>query len=743
MKGRTISHRSVAKLGFVTLVMAATGVIAAPEPPGLAECLRQENPDAECAKLIQEMCDGSGRCEVDEEITVIGTRMDVKITRYPGSASTLSADDLTTTSSVIESLSVVPGFETGGGHGRNIGQQYTIRGFGYQSEDRVIVKLDGVRRSPSLYSNHISSFRVDNDLLTSVDVVKGASSVLHGGGAIGGVIGMKTKDAYDFLLPGRRFGATAKLRYEDNNHSAAYLALYGTAFDDRFDYLVYNKRGETGDLTLARAANEVAAGEFSDQVDNDEEFDNRFVKIGFNPSPNHRFTLSWFDAVEDTEVTWQTVYQTSYSSLTGPAIGELDQTDVVLRYTGQSDASDLYNLDVTVFDTSSAYIRTLDYELDGAPIHIDYENTDERQGINVKNLMKFTTGAIDHRLLLGIDYEKRNEDAMYIRNGVATDFGSMPNEYRDFGVYIQEEASFLDNRLVLLAGGRYDSFERDVHGGEQQYDSDRFSPRVGLSFELFDGFNLLGNFSESFRAPTPHETSSEGPLNPHYWYLPNPDLEAETAAEYEIGFSFVRDGLFSGGDRLWIKAMYFDGEIDNMIAFEEQPERGVSPDDSPYGTYVNVNKAKRHGHELELRYILGNWSTGATWESLDQYDVDTREKVPNAFADKIRWYGEYSFPRQGILLGLDVSHWLQPDQNPESYVWRGETYTYVWDDYTQTNVRARWRPQNVRSEWLRHLDLELGVNNLNDGEYLNARNVTTTSRVGKGRNVYMSLTKSF
>ena len=145
-----------------------------------------DSPDDECRLIIEEICEGSKQCLAYLDVTVIGTRTDVEIIKYPGSANVLSQDDLTSSSSLIESLSIVPGFEMGGGHGRNIGQQYTIRGFGYQSEDRVIVKMDGVRRSPSLYSNHISSFRVDNDLLTSVDVVKGASSISHGGGAIGG-----------------------------------------------------------------------------------------------------------------------------------------------------------------------------------------------------------------------------------------------------------------------------------------------------------------------------------------------------------------------------------------------------------------------------------------------------------------------------------------------------------------------------------------------------------------------------
>ena len=50
-----------------------------------------------------------------------------------------------------------------------------------------------------MYSNMISSFRTDSDILKRVEVIKGASSVLHGSGAIGGIVNMQTKSASDYL----------------------------------------------------------------------------------------------------------------------------------------------------------------------------------------------------------------------------------------------------------------------------------------------------------------------------------------------------------------------------------------------------------------------------------------------------------------------------------------------------------------------------------------------------------------
>ena len=53
---------------------------------------------------------------------------------------------------------------------------------------------------------------------------------------------------------------------------------------------------------------------------------------------------------------------------------------------------------------------------------------------------------------------------------------------------------------------------------------------LGFAYEIFDGINLLAGYAETFRGPTPNETSSAGPLNPHYWYIPNPMIEIGRAS---------------------------------------------------------------------------------------------------------------------------------------------------------------------------------------------------------------------
>ncbi|MBQ9620222.1 MAG: TonB-dependent receptor plug domain-containing protein, partial [Neisseriaceae bacterium] len=122
-----------------------------------------------------------------ETIVVEATRTPVGNMKYAGSVGVLTPQDMESTTNVIDAMMDIAGVDGGMDAGRHAGAQFQIRGFGYQSEDRVIIKQDGIPRSPGLYGNFVSSFRTDTDILKRVEVTKGASSILHGSGAIGGI----------------------------------------------------------------------------------------------------------------------------------------------------------------------------------------------------------------------------------------------------------------------------------------------------------------------------------------------------------------------------------------------------------------------------------------------------------------------------------------------------------------------------------------------------------------------------
>lgn len=677
------------------------------------------------------------------DVTVTGTRLALDVHKYPGSVSLLKAEDLQSSNTVIGAMAEVPGVTLGGDMGRAMGQQYNIRGFGYQSEDRVIILQDGVRRSPSLYSNQISSFRSDNDLLKAVEIVKGASSVNHGGGAIGGVVAMTTKDAHDFLAPGRDMGMAAKVRYESNNYREGYVAGAIAPENSNYELLLYGKKGWHGDLTLAREY-EVGAGVTSDKVDNDEDLRVFFVKGAYNFGTDARLALSYYDYHQDSEVTWQSLYHSAYSTVTGPVKGTLTQRDFVGTLNFAPGGSPWINLEVTGYTSAASYDRGYEYvAANGAQRKLDYENEDERWGVRAHNEMRFAAFGTRNRLLLGVDYENREEGASYVLDGTATVFGSMPNTYKDTGVYAHLETSLFEDMLIFQLSGRYDHFNRKVDANAGSYSNDNFSPRVGVAVRLFEGFHLLGNYSESFRAPTPHETSSEGPLNIHYWYLPNSHLKPETVREFETGFSYARTSLLSQRDRLQFKGMYFNGKIEDMIALKADLNGPTPPSSSYYATYENIDSVSREGVEVSASYDAERWGGRLGYSHLNQKNDATGKKTPQAFADKFT-AGAYVRPLPSLRLGASVTHWFKPDQDPETVVSGGTTYWYVRDSFTHTNLMATWTPRvNGLTLLGRTPELVVGVNNLFDEPYINARDVETTSRVGRGRNVYVGFSTNF
>lgn len=220
--------------------LQAAADIACADDAGVAACVVRHLP-TRCMATTSEL----------DRVTVVGTRFAIDVQKYPGSASVLLVDDLDDSTDILQSLKKVPGIDTGGDGGRAIGQGFSIRGFGHGSESRVILMQDGVRRSANLFANQVSGLGMDSDLLKQVDVVRGSSAITYGGGAIGGVIGSTTKDAGDFILPGRSLGVTANTRFDSNNRNQAYGALAIAPQHSPFEFLAFVKQSEGADLQLA------------------------------------------------------------------------------------------------------------------------------------------------------------------------------------------------------------------------------------------------------------------------------------------------------------------------------------------------------------------------------------------------------------------------------------------------------------------------------------------------------------
>jgi hemoglobin/transferrin/lactoferrin receptor protein len=132
----------------------------------------------------------------------------------------------------------------------------------------------------------------------------------------------------------------------------------------------------------------------------------------------------------------------------------------------------------------------------------------------------------------------------------------------------------------LIAGLRYDTYQLDgsfnVQAGNPlglppgPYDLDqsegRFNPKLTLAAQVLPWLQPYVSYGEAFRAPTINETMLGG-SHPGggTTFSPNPFLKPEIQKGWEFGANIKQDRIFTPGDSLRFKAVYFDMDVENYV----------------------------------------------------------------------------------------------------------------------------------------------------------------------------------
>lgn len=125
----------------------------------------------------------------DEHITVTATRTQRYFMESPVAISTVSAEDIQRSSadSVADTLRDIPGIQVADAATPGM-KRITLRG---ESSLRVAILIDGQEITD--HSTYGAPLLLDTSMVERVEVIRGTSSVLYGGKALGGVINIITK----------------------------------------------------------------------------------------------------------------------------------------------------------------------------------------------------------------------------------------------------------------------------------------------------------------------------------------------------------------------------------------------------------------------------------------------------------------------------------------------------------------------------------------------------------------------
>lgn len=277
-----------------------------------------------------------------------------------------------------------------------------------------------------------------------------------------------------------------------------------------------------------------------------------------------------------------------------PDYNDFDQTQYRIGYEYEQDLTgDItfrQNLRYSYVDSDLEYSGYYAAGSDLARYWGHYTEDSELFTVDTMTEFRFSTGAIDHTLVAGVDYAKSSYDAYSAVGYVsadATDDIDAPysggQDMEQIGVYAHDQITA--GTWTVFASGRYDwvdttsiAYDRT----ETDTKDEAFSGRLGVSYEMASGLIAFANVSSSFSPNTglvyDDVTSDNGRA-----------ADPTTAFQKEIGLKYELPGSES-----LITASLFDIQQDDGIVFD---------------TSTGVNKQRQldlrsRGFELEAQANL-------------------------------------------------------------------------------------------------------------------------------------------
>lgn len=673
---------------------------------------------------------GQGEPEMLDALTVTATRSatktDTPVIETPQSISVISREDWEEKGarSVQRAANYTPGVGTNQVGSSNRYDYMILRGFSDGSINNTY--LDGLRVMND--GGSYSSFAIDPWFLERIEIVKGPTSVLYGQGSPGGIVALTSKRP--------EFRDQGEIRVSLGNNAQRSFAFDITGPVDEEQRVAYRLTG------IASAA---------DAQQDHVELDRRAIA----PS------LTW-DMTDETSLTLLAYLQRDpeggyHSGLPyeGTVVSRNGQKIDNTFFEGEPDY-DLFRRDMTMVGYDLEHrinnnwsalqkARYLDSDVELKQVYAYGWATDtellryysggeeDLQAVTIDNQIQgeLTTGAVDHTVLVGVDYQQRENDVVWpsgaFPNIDAFDpqYGAEPSalyppernlrKQKQTGVYLQDQLAAGGWRLTL--GGRHDWVEientnRD-NGSVVELDETQFSGRAGLLYLFDNGIAPYVSYSTSF-SPSAY-TDQNGDL-----------LEPSEGKQIETGLRYQPVGTTD----LYTLSLF---RINQENLATKLPQENF---------YRGIGEIESQGVELEAKAQLtenlnvqaGYAYTDVTFEKSEAYrEGNNASQVPEH--QLTLWTG-YRFSRgvlDGANAGLGVRHIAD--------IYADDANTKKVPDYTLVDLALGY---DLGKLGLEGVSTRLNVNNLLDKEYVaSCYNSLEFCYFGAERNVTASVSYRF
>lgn len=476
-----------------------------------------------------------------------GTKTDTPIEKNPQSVSIVTRQEMEMRQpqSVKEAFGYTAGVMVGNRGASNVIDALAIRGF---SETNTNQYLNGLK----LPADYYSEFSIDPYFLERAELMRGPTSVLYGKSNPGGIMALVSKRPTTETVREVQFQMGS-----DNLYSTGFD--FGGGLDDNGE-LSYRLTGKAS----------------SADAQQDKNKEKRYtIAPAFSWQPNDKTNLTFMSYFQNEPETGFYGWLPREGTVVPLVDANGNQHKLSTKFDDGDGSNKIarkqqmvgYSLDHEFNDT-----WTVRQNLRFAKVNTDYRSlygygvvpgttTLQRStalskeelttfAVDTQAQAKFATGAVDHTLLLGVDYQRMRNDIdanfgyllgssldllnpQYSTDPMNTNYAnSAVNKQQQTGLYAQDQMEW--NRWVFTLGGRYDyamtsAYNRNASAGTNALDKrndQAFTWRGGVNYVFDNGIAPYASYSESF-IPTSGVGYGARAFDP------------SRAKQYEAGVKFV------------------------------------------------------------------------------------------------------------------------------------------------------------------------------------------------------------
>lgn len=686
--------------------------------------------------------DGITDAEERDQVTITATRTERQVDEVPATVSVLTdekiEDELAT--DIKDLVRFEPGVSVRnsptrfgaalGSTGRDGNSGFNIRGL---EGNRVLIQTDGVRVPDSYAFGAQAQGRgdfVDLDLLKSVEILRGPASALYGSDGVAGVVSFITRDPDDLVRDGRAFGVRARSAYASADDSWANSLMGATEIGAWSALLAYTRRDSHEQDN--QGENDSPDARRTTPNPTDIESNSYLGKIVWAPSDTQRFRFT-YDR-NDRDITAD-VLSGRTAPLAPPAtpaatsVIDLDAVDTSWRERFALDHQVRFGRGLvrsaqwSVYSQAGKTRQFTDEDRFAAADRLRDVTFDNRVwGVNGQIDGRFETGPAVHTWLVGADYSSTTQTS--IRTGTVPPAGEVfpsrpfPNtDYDLSGVFVQDEISLFDGKLLLYPAIRYDAFDltptRDALYPANQpaaaSDDSQVSPKFGVVAWPSDHVGAFVNYAAGYKAPSPSQVNSSfsNPLQ-NYVSLANPDLAPESSDSIEAGVR-LRDIAALGAD--WSgSATAFAADYEDFIE-QILVSGALTPSNPGVFQYVNLTSVSVTGWEAKLD---GQWTNGfgltATAAFADGEQRNTGVQAPLQSIEPFKLVAGLTYRDPGGRFGGQAIATYVDRKEVQDVATTPTTTLFLPPEFTVLDLTAYWNITDA-------LVLRVGAFNLTDETY--------------------------